>query len=690
MELVENKLDETIFFPACADRLHEIITLYKTFPPYGKEGRERRWKAVQCFQEHWHIDTEPMAFADMLKKALGKAGGLLDVGNENPRRMIYLLADNDPKAVRSMFRSLYDESVPLVKRADDFLEAVDELAEKNWEDGLIPHDHSAKVVSVYLFLQNPARYYLYQPGKWKRFADRIGYLPQPSLQEGISPDVLRMVDYFRLCDAMQPIINEDKDLLGLEEWQAYFHADAKLACHLMTDTLVSFANSGPLKRLERERAAALQRGEEQDGQTPAQQHHWWLNVNPKYWRFSNIPVDGTQLFTRVNEAGHKRRVYQCFENIRPGDLVIGYEANPVKRIMALLTVAEVSGEGVIFRKAEDLAFPISYDDIKEQPAISQLGGMRGTLFALSGDDYRRLTAVIRLKNPLKSREPAPPYGKEDFLKEVYMGEGDYNTLHALLLRKKNIILQGPPGVGKTFAARRLAYAMMGKKENACIQMVQFHQSYSYEDFIMGYRPDGDGFHLQGGVFYQFCLRAQNHPQHPYFFIIDEINRGNLSKIFGELLQLIEKDYRGQPAALSYNGFSFSVPENVYIIGMMNTADRSLALVDYALRRRFSLFEMKPAFDEAEFRTYVEALRIPALERVIAKVKEVNRAIEEDDSLGEGFRIGHSYFCGQDGTDASWVGQVVEYDLIPLLKEYWYDDREKAAHWAEALREAAYG
>ena len=206
---------------------------------------------------------------------------------------------------------------------------------------------------------------------------------------------------------------------------------------------------------------------------------------------------------------------------------------------------------------------------------------------------------------------------------------------------------------------------------------------------MGYRPDEDGFHLQGGVFYQFCLRAQNNPDQPYFFLIDEINRGNLSKIFGETLQLMERDYRGQVTALSYNGLSFSVPENVYILGMMNTADRSLALVDYALRRRFGLFEMKPAFENAGFCEYVASLGLPSLERVIARVKALNAAIAEDDSLGEGFCIGHSYFCGQEGADPSWVGQVVEYELIPLLKEYWYDDRGKAEHWARALREAAY-
>ncbi|GHV36835.1 hypothetical protein FACS1894187_12170 [Synergistales bacterium] len=162
-----------------------------------------------------------------------------------------------------------------------------------------------------------------------------------------------------------------------------------------------------------------------------------------------------------------------------------------------------------------------------------------------------------------------------------------------------MILQGAPGVGKTFAAKRLAFSIIGKEDDRRVKIVQFHQSYSYEDFVMGYRPDGRGFCLAEGPFYQFCKIAEkDDDDRPYFFIIDEINRGNLSKIFGELLMLIENDKRGEKNALRllYKDEDFFVPENVHIIGMMNTADRSLAMIDYALRRRFVFFDMEPAFD----------------------------------------------------------------------------------------------
>ncbi len=200
-------------------------------------------------------------------------------------------------------------------------------------------------------------------------------------------------------------------------------------------------------------------------------------------------------------------------------------------------------------------------------------------------------------------EPLNTYSKENFLADVYISEKQYDTLEGLLRKKLNVILQGAPGVGKTYAAKRLAYSMMGVKDPERVQLVQFHQSYSYEDFVEGFRPSSTGmnFEIKKGAFYNFCKKASDDKENEYFFIIDEINRGNLSKIFGELFMLIEADKRGNDIQLLYSSDKFSVPKNVYIIGMMNTADRSLAMIDYALRRRFAFFEMKPAFESEGFR-----------------------------------------------------------------------------------------
>ena len=225
---------------------------------------------------------------------------------------------------------------------------------------------------------------------------------------------------------------------------------------------------------------------------------------------------------------------------------------------------------------------------------------------------------------------------------------------------------------------------MGQKDESRIEFIQFHQNYSYEDFIMGYKPADNGFELKHGVFYRFCKKASNHPDKEFFFIIDEINRGNMSKIFGELLMLIEKDYRGTTATLAYNGLRFFVPANLHLIGMMNTADRSLAMIDYALRRRFSFFDMDPGFDSRGFKEYQKKLKNDTFDLLIQTVKALNEDIAQDRSLGKGFLIGHSYFCGIEKCTPLWIMEVVEHDILPMLKEYWFDETDKFQHWERLL------
>lgn len=285
----------------------------------------------------------------------------------------------------------------------------------------------------------------------------------------------------------------------------------------------------------------------------------------------------------------------------------------------------------------------------------------------------------------------PIYDKDRFLDSVYMNDESYNTLVSLVKGKKNIILQGAPGVGKTFAAKRLAYSMMGVKDPNRVMMVQFHQSYSYEDFIMGFRPSENGFKLKHGVFYEFCKRAEVDSDNDYFFIIDEINRGNLSKIFGELFMLLESDKRGVALQLLYADEKFSIPENLYIIGMMNTADRSLAMLDYALRRRFAFFDLKPAFESDGFKSYQKDLNNDKFDKLIECIKRLNLAIKSDEILGAGFCIGHSYFCDLDKFEMDELEavliRIVDFEIIPLLSEYWFDDVDMVNEWSNNLRSA---
>jgi 5-methylcytosine-specific restriction protein B len=413
-------------------------------------------------------------------------------------------------------------------------------------------------------------------------------------------------------------------------------------------------------------------------------HYWWLNANPKIWSFSGIAVGDVQSYTLYNENGNKRRIFQNFLDAKVGDMVIGYESNPVKQIVAIAKIsAEQDGKKLDFEKVEGLTSPIDYQTLKAYPELEKMEyfvNPQGSLFKLTKGEYDFIMDIIRDENPISTEKAIDAYTKDDFLDEVYMSEGRYNSLVAVLRNKKNIILQGAPGVGKTFAAKRLAYSMMGEKDESRIEFVQFHQNYSYEDFMMGYKPVENGFELKYGIFYRFCQKAANQPDKDYFFIIDEINRGNMSKIFGELLMLIEKDYRGVKATLAYNGLPFSVPANLYIIGMMNTADRSLAMIDYALRRRFSFFNMEPAFDSDGFIQYQNSLNNETFNELIEKVKELNKEIASDKSLGKGFCIGHSYFCGHDTCSDEWLRSVVDFDILPMLSEYWFDDTAKLQRW----------
>ena len=416
-----------------------------------------------------------------------------------------------------------------------------------------------------------------------------------------------------------------------------------------------------------------------------EKNYWWLVANPKIWSITGMKIGEEQSYSLYSENGHKRNIFQNFLDAKAGDVVLGYESSPTKQIVCLLTISkENDGEELYFKMTEKLPVPIDLATLKNTPGLEQMEFMRnqqGSFFKVTPNEYDIIMELVR-----RDKKTNEPYTEKDFLDEVFVTKKDFDTLKNLLLRKKNLILQGAPGVGKTFAARRLAYAIMGEKDENRVMQVQFHQNYGYEEFVMGYKPnENGGFDMKHGIFRKFCRQAAIDKEHKYFFIIDEINRGNLSKIFGELLMLIESDYRDKPIQLSYNEEEFAVPSNIYIIGMMNTADRSLAMIDYALRRRFSFFEMKPGFETDSYKNNISGWSSPQLKNLISAIIELNKVITDDDSLGSGFCIGHSYLCNFDkGYD---LESIVEYDIIPMLREYWFDNDEQFNQQADKLRNA---
>ena len=278
---------------------------------------------------------------------------------------------------------------------------------------------------------------------------------------------------------------------------------------------------------------------------------------------------------------------------------------------------------------------------------------------------------------------------------------DRNEVKKILQRlrdKKNLILQGSPGTGKTWLARRLAYALVGEKDDSKVRAVQFHPNLSYEDFVRGWRPSGDGqLGLVDGPFMEMIDSAKKDPEANYVIVVEEINRGNPAQIFGEMLTLLEADKRepGEALALTYRKDAEErvyIPENLHLIGTMNLADRSLAMVDFALRRRFAFVTLEPVLG-APWSDWVQTncnVDPEVLLMIGNKLNALNRTLSDDVNLGPHFQVGHSFVTPSANSRISdsqeWFRHVVETEIGPLLDEYWFDARETAQTERDRLLE----
>lgn len=620
------------------------------------EEEEFKWRGIKTFQDNWDIEAEDLS--DMIKRSLNGVSHMMVSQARFPEGMIEGFAEQEPDTVRAMFKDLFDESKDIVERFHSFKQKSADLLERVG-NGAKNHFQDERTIALYLWLRYPDKYYVYQYTQTRNLSIALG--SDHRIIKGRLDSNIR--EWLALYNEVTELMKQKPEVRSWETqgMTAEHYPDPEYRM-LATDLAYCYT-----ERILKEQKAE-QEWEPKDYNPGITVENWvsLLTNNEVYYESAKTVIE------RLLDYGGQATCTQLAQKY--GDNANTYNVNSIafaKKVYEKThcKLAEREDESVRWWSILYMGKKADKDDDgvyiwKLRPELAE------ALKIVNGEEV-----------PDEDTDTTE-YTKKDFLEEVFISEAKYDEMYAVLMRKQNIILQGAPGVGKTFAAKRLAYSIMGAKNDDHIQFVQFHQNYSYEDFVEGYRPAASGFVRTDGIFKRFCIDAADAPDEKFFFIIDEINRGNLSKIFGELLMLIEKDYRGQAATLPYSGRSFTVPKNLYIIGMMNTADRSLAMIDYALRRRFSFVDMEPGFDTDGFKEYMNSKGSSTMKALVEEVKQLNVDIKE--KLGKGFCIGHSYFVFDEPCSDALLKNIVNYDILPMLAEYWFDDEEQYEMWASRL------
>lgn len=606
----------------------------------------------------------------------------------NSSAVLIHMAEERPDELKSVLRDLFDESVDLQERLDAYMTISEEIyAQIRKNQTLSLQDE--RTAALLLAMRYPDTYPLYKEKLYKNLCSELGIELQKPRK--------KYVDYIRLVDEfVESHIRHDRELIELVQSQLPDNAYPDPSFLLLAQDILYQNYEGEASN----RVSPVD---------PNEPRIWLLSPGPSAseWPmfrsggFAGLNQDfrfDLTLFTShavlkkqitsTSKGEKKNRTLALWEFahvMKPGDFII-----VKKGLKTYIGVGKVLSSYRFDSNREEYPHVRDVDWFKEgewEESSQQIVAKTLTDVTKYPDYGRKLKALIGFGDSATddfSRESTPiklPYTLTHATSNSFLDPDWLTDTLELWRTKLNLVLQGPPGTGKTFVAKRLAWLLMGEKDESRLHMVQFHPSYSYEDFIEGYRPNGQsGFILKSGHFLSFCRRAASDPNRPYVFIIDEINRGNLSKVFGEVMMGIEADKRGEAIHLQYSlsDSPFSIPKNVHLIGTMNTADRSLALVDYALRRRFAFQTVSPEFGK-QFVAFLESKSVPTsiIDQITHGLKSLNEMIEKDSSLGPGYLVGHSYFCEPPAiAHHVWLDRIWKYEVLPLMEEYWFDQTDE--------------
>lgn len=467
-------------------RFQELLEEYKSELKGARWDDEKfKWQAIKGFQDHW--DIEAVDFCTMLKNSLDKTFNLLASSHYFPKKMIIEFAQKEPETVRQMFIKLFDESKDLYDRMVSFKSQSKQFVNTYWDPG--KNDFQTEnTLTTYLWLRYPDKYYIYKFEEAKSLSNEL----KTSYVFKAGDYKNNIENFMGLYDEICVELSKDEELKQIVQSKLEDDCYEDPECKTLAIDFGYFVNQRQKAKKNDEEKVSLSVKEETEDYSLTEPHYWFLSANPKIWSMSSMPVGKEQNYTLYNDNGNKRRVFQNFLDAKVGDVIIGYESTPIKQVVAILEVTkEQDGERIYFKKVESLSSPIDFALLKACPGLEKMEFFvcsQGSLFKLTKDEYNLILDLIREENPIQTNKIINKYTKEDFLNDVYVTDAKYDRFVSVLKKKKNIILQGPPGVGKTFAAKRLAYSIMGEKDDDRIEFVQFHQNYSYEDFMLGYKP----------------------------------------------------------------------------------------------------------------------------------------------------------------------------------------------------------